>query len=85
MNSGDVMALQFLGNARRGVLVAIGDHDMRAARGGQQRHFAANAAAAADDQGDAPAQFLLRRLAANLGFFQAQYSMRNASSAGSAT
>ena len=36
----------------------------------QQRDFAADAAAAADDQNDLAAQFLFRRLAANLRFFQ---------------
>ena len=42
---------------------------MRSAGRGQVRHFAADAAAAADDQRDAPAEFLLRRLAADLGLF----------------
>ena len=43
---------------------------MGSARGGQQGDFAADAAASADDQGDAAAEFLLGRLAAQFGLFQ---------------
>ncbi len=50
--------------------ITIGNHDMRSARGGKQRHLAADAAAAAYHQHDLPAQLLLRRLAANLCVFQ---------------
>jgi hypothetical protein len=42
---------------------------VRAALRGQQSDFAADAAASADDQGDAAAELLFRRLAADLGFF----------------
>ena len=50
--------------------IAIGNHDVRATRGKQLRHFAADAAGAAHHQGDAAAELLLSRLAANLGFFK---------------
>ena len=42
---------------------------MGSASGGQKSDFAADAAASADDEHDAAAEFLLRRLAAKLGFF----------------
>ena len=48
----------------------IGDDDVRAALGGEQSDFAADAAASADDESDAAAELFLGRLAANLGLFQ---------------
>ena len=53
-----------------GFIVAVGDHDVCSAFRRQQRSFAADAAAAADDQHHLAAQFFLRRLTADLGFFQ---------------
>ena len=51
-------------------MIAVRDDHVRSALRRQQRDLAANAAAAADNQNHLTAQFLLRRLAANLGFFQ---------------
>ena len=55
---------------RRTCLIAIGNHHVRAALRKQMRHFAANAACAANNQRNAPAELLLRRLTANLRLFQ---------------
>ncbi len=42
--------MQLLGHLRGGSFVAIRDHHVRAALRGQQRHFAADAAASANNE-----------------------------------
>ena len=79
------IALRFRGDLAAAGQLAVGNHHVRAALRRHQRHFAADAAGPAHHQHHAPAQFLrggCRRIFASSS---AQYSMRNASEAGSAT
>ena len=66
--AGDGRASSATASAR--LAIAVGDDDVRAALGGEQRDLAADAAASADDQHDAAAEFFLGRLAADLGFLK---------------
>ena len=68
LRGGDAGELGF--DSVRAFEVEVGDHDMGSARRSQASYFAADAAASADHQGHAAAEFFLRRLAADLGFFQ---------------
>ena len=68
-NSFCVMCVELIRDAGGSGFVAIGDHHVGAACGGQVRYFAANAAASADDECDAAAEFFLGRLTAELGLF----------------
>ena len=61
--------LEFAGNGGGGGFVEVGNDDVRSALGGEKSDFAADAVASADDECDAPAEFLFRWLAANLGLF----------------
>ena len=61
---------RFLGDRFGAGGVEIGDHDVGAALREQQRHLAADAAGAADDDGDLAAEFPLGRHPLQLGFFE---------------
>ena len=69
-SSGEDSAAGFLGDRFSAGGVEIGHHDVGAAFREQQRHLAADAARAADHDGDAPAEFPFGRHPLELGFFE---------------
>ena len=65
-----VLRLDFLGDGLGAFDVAVGDHDVGAAFGGEEGDLAADAAASADDESDLAGELLLGWLAADFGFFE---------------